>query len=293
MNNYPIFILGAGKVGTTLAIALNKAGWPILGLWSRSKETAIKCTELSGLKCDYNALPSQIALAKVIILAVVDPAIPQVANELVEYGLLSHEQTVLHCAGSKPTSIFLGHIAHALRAMGMFHPLLAIADPPRAASRLSEAYFALEGDIEAQNVGQLIANGLKSRCISLKSRDLPLYHTAAVMASNQAIGLWYAAQQVLQQTGIEPNVALAALLPLISSTLDNLKSLGIPQALTGPVRRGDTQTVSDHLQALSRAVPQWLKLYKCGTESAIQVAKLLHEPQIASALNEISEIIHS
>jgi predicted short-subunit dehydrogenase-like oxidoreductase (DUF2520 family) len=108
-----------------------------------------------------------------------------------------------------------------------------------------------------------IARDLEALPLQILTEGKPLYHAAAVVASNFLVTLMGAALRLIQQAGVSPEEAFAVLNPLIEGTLANIERVGIHQALTGPVVRGDVQTVEAHIQAIADTLPELLPFYTC------------------------------
>jgi predicted short-subunit dehydrogenase-like oxidoreductase (DUF2520 family) len=96
-----------------------------------------------------------------------------------------------------------------------------------------------------------IVAALDGRALVISPHSRPLYHAAAVLASNALVALAAAAARMLEEAGVAGDDALPALLPLMRGTLDNIEQLGARPALTGPIARGDVDTVRLHLARLS------------------------------------------
>ena len=104
-------------------------------------------------------------------------------------------------------------------------------------------------------------------------RDLPLYHAGAVIASNYVVALADAARALLVEAGVPGDQALPALIPLMSSVVQNLSQLGLPGALTGPVERGDVSSVEQHLRILAARAPEMLDLYRRLGRDVLRLAR--------------------
>ena len=136
-------------------------------------------------------------------------------------------------------------------AVGSMHPLQTVADPWSGGDRLRGVAFALAGEPEALAVARRLVRALDGQPLVIPPKLRPLYHAAAVFASNYLVALVSAAVRLLGQTGVDEEDAVAAVLPLIRGTLNNLGNLGVGAALTGPIARGDVDTVRLHLARLS------------------------------------------
>lgn len=157
---------------------------------------------------------------------------------------------VFHLSGALSTDV-LAPLHNVGYSVGSLHPLQTVADPWFSADRLVGVAFAIAGDPTAMLAARRLVNALDGMALVIPPNLRPTYHTAAVMASNYLVAIMGAATRLLHQAGVPTDQTLPALLPLIEGTLDNLKHLGVPAALTGPVSRGDTDTVRLHLARLS------------------------------------------
>lgn len=248
-----VLIAGPGRVGGGLGELFGRAGLSVQ-LWSPRRDEA-------------PPLPS--APGRVVLIAVRDEAISGVCERLSARGELDTARAVLHCSGAHPAGELLA-AASLATAIGTLHPLVAVNEREHAARRLSGATFALEGERPALEVGRELVGRIGARCFELRAGQLPLYHAAAVLASNHAVILWTAAQSLLEKIGLPPSEVVAALIPLLQSTVDNVGERGLPRALTGPLRRGDAQTIARHLDELAAMAPAELALYLACTEAGLQ-----------------------
>jgi predicted short-subunit dehydrogenase-like oxidoreductase (DUF2520 family) len=122
--------------------------------------------------------------------------------------------------------------------------------------------FALEGDGALLECLRQMVAALRGRAVELRPQDKALYHAAAVLVSNYVVTLMDMATRLWQQFGADPDLAAQALLPLLQGTVDNLRRLGLPDALTGPIARGDLGTVRRHMVALEATAPDLLPAYR-------------------------------
>ena len=142
-----------------------------------------------------------------------------------------------------------------------------------AVEGLREVAFGIEGDEPARAVAKRIVRSLGARAVFLEAENLPLYHAGAVMASNYVVALADVAQSLLVKAGVPRRQALPALIPLLSSVVQNLAQVGLPGALTGPVERGDVSSVEQHLQALQARAPEMLELYRLVGRDVLRLAQ--------------------
>jgi predicted short-subunit dehydrogenase-like oxidoreductase (DUF2520 family) len=139
---------------------------------------------------------------------------------------------------------------------------------------LRGAFFCLEGTRKAKLVAESIVRDLGGRSFTIKTENKVLYHAAAVMASPHLVALFDVATEMLAACGLSRRDAQKVLLPLLESTVNNLKSSNSQQALTGTFARGDVATVRKHLGALSeKQIAQALEVYKLLGLRSLQLAE--------------------
>ena len=140
-------------------------------------------------------------------------------------------------------------------------PLQTLANVQQAISNIPGSTFAIEAAEPLLTTLKEMAEALHCRWIELKAEDKVIYHAAAVIASNYLVTLVKLADDLWETFGIPREQATRALLPLLKGTLNNIENVGIPQALTGPIARGDIETVKKHLAALQKEAPDALSTY--------------------------------
>jgi predicted short-subunit dehydrogenase-like oxidoreductase (DUF2520 family) len=244
----PIGIVGAGRAGLALALALRRARVAVAGVHAR-RERPVP----SGVRLSVGGTPPWLGSAGVVILAVGDDALPACAGGLAAAGGPARGQTVLHLSGALTHDV-LAPLAAAGAATGSMHPLAVLGpDPSAAARRLRGATFALEGDLAAVAVADGIVRRLGGNPLPLDPERKPLYHAGAVFASNYVVTMVAVAVRLLEAAGITRERAVEALMPLARGSLEEVGALGTAAALTGPAARGDAATLRRHLAALGHA----------------------------------------
>jgi predicted short-subunit dehydrogenase-like oxidoreductase (DUF2520 family) len=246
-----LWIVGPGRVGLALGRALVVSGWSgKLTFLGRRPDTA----PLEGLGpriASYATLRDAPDLAppRAVILAVPDGAIGEVATTLAA-DLDLPPAVVIHTSGALPSDV-LSPLAVRGSSIGSMHPLVAIPDPESGAAKLAGAWFGIEGDAEAVRLARRVVEQLGGHELLLDVGTKPLYHAAAVMASNHVVAVMDAAIRMIARCGIDPDAGRTALGELARGAIDDVSSRGPLLALTGPVVRGDVETVRAHLDHLS------------------------------------------
>ncbi len=240
--------IGAGRAGTALASSLAQAGYVLQGVSNSTWTSSQSAASYLGTT-PYEDAADLVAASDIVFLAVPDRAISDVCYQLSERHAWEARHVVAHLSGADDHHRLDSARASGARTMS-FHPLLAFARRERRRS-FQGIYFAVEGHSDALALARDLVEALGGEVLNLPCGSKALYHMAAVIASNYLVTLAYLSCQLLVKTGIDAEHALGALLPLIQGTVDNLREVGLPEALTGPVMRGDTVTVARHLDALS------------------------------------------
>ncbi len=252
-----IGFVGAGAVGSMLARALAARGAHITAIAARQIAHAAALVALlpEGMA---QALPAEAVVTScdLVFLAVPDDAITPLAEMLP----WRSGQRVVHLSGAKPARALTAAQARGAQIAAL-HPLMtfprAALDGPVASllKRLSGCYWALEAEDRelAQSLTGMVT-ALDGHVLRLGAEDRVPYHLAGVFTSNYVVTLLATASALWETFGVARGEALQALLPLLRATVENLAERGLPQALSGPVARGDTSTVAAHLAWLDGAV---------------------------------------
>jgi predicted short-subunit dehydrogenase-like oxidoreductase (DUF2520 family) len=247
-----IVIVGPGRMGLALGAALFASGGADrITFFGRSLSPPPHPIFEEPDAAAYRMLPSELpGDTTIALLAVPDRAIPEVAYELARAGRVPPGCTVLHLSGAVSTDV-LAPLHAAGYAVGSIHPLQAVADPWLADDRLRGAAYAIAGEPEAMNAARRVVQALQGRVLVIPPTLRPLYHAAAVMVSNYSVALVSVAARLLTEAGVPERDVVPALLPLLQGTVTNMAELGVPAALTGPIARGDADTLRLHLSRLS------------------------------------------
>jgi len=209
-------------------------------------------------------------LARRIVIAVTDGAIPEVAAELATAGLQGG--IVLHTSGAMGPQA-LDVLRSAGNAVGVLHPWQTVPSAERGVEALPGATFAFAGDADATRWAAELTERLGGRALRVDAERWHHYHAGAVMACNYQMTLVDAALELMEMAGIGRVAALDAMGPILRETTENVLKLGPEQALTGPIRRGDLGTIRRHLSAVEDASPETKWLYVAAGLRTIALAE--------------------
>jgi predicted short-subunit dehydrogenase-like oxidoreductase (DUF2520 family) len=252
-----IGFIGAGVTGTALAYQLWQQGYKVVAASSRSIASAQRlAAKIEG--CIACHSPQHVAdLAQVVFITTPDDIIADIAADL----KWRPGQTVIHCSGVHSTDILEPARKYGAHVCCL-HPLQTFAGIEEAISNIPGSTFALEGDDFGLSLARDMATSLQGNIIVLKPGDKVLYHAAAVTLSNYLVTLMKTSADLWQSFGIPREEAIKALLPLLKGTVNNIERLGIPGCLTGPIARGDVETIRKHVAALGKDHPDAIETYR-------------------------------
>ena len=281
MSQPRITIIGAGRMGQGLGLALKRRGYKVV-LLNRTPRDVIP-----PLILHQGSLAEATAGAELVLIATPDDAIPEVAGQLASERAITRDQVVLHLSGLLDKKALLP-LEQSGAACGSFHPVQSVAEPGTAAERLKGAYVGIEGDERALVAAERLANTLRMVPVRIPAEAKPAYHAGAAFVANYTVALVGVAERLARSAGVPPDVAGRLYLPLLAGAVANLTQLGPAAALTGAVRRGDVQTIQSHLDALE---PQDRELYRMVGRAAILLAR---EAGLAeSSLRRVEEALGS
>ena len=241
--------IGAGAVGSALARVLAAKGARVaLVTSSRVVSAQMLAAAIPGARAV--AMPAEVvASADLVVLAVPDDAIAMLAGSLPWRA----DQSVVHLSGAKPAGVLAPAAAMGARIAAL-HPLMTFPrlslDTPVATllERLCGCTWALDcADLALAADLETLVEALGGLTIRIGEAQRVPYHVSGVLASNYVTVLLGAAAELWVGFGVAPEEALRALLPLLRATVENLERVGLPQALTGPLARGDAGTIAAHL----------------------------------------------
>jgi len=248
-------IIGAGRVGGALALSLAEKGMRVAAIASRRDNTAralarriagaeaVSAEEVAK-RCDW------------VFLTLPDAAVVAVASELPWRA----GQAVVHTSGGLDLSA-LDPAAARDALPGAFHPLRAFAAGDLDAGAFAGITIGISAGPALSPQLEALAGSLGARALRIDGADRTLYHAAAVFASNYAVALLVAARRAWTLAGLPEAEARAALAPLLVGAAANAAAQPLERALSGPVVRGEAETIAHHLEKLGRA-PELADLYR-------------------------------
>lgn len=272
MNKLPtIAIIGPGKVGTSLGILAAQAGYSVVAVGGRRKESTTTVARRIGKHvCAYDTIKAAKS-AEMVFLCLPDDIIEKVCSELAHKKSFIKGAIVVHCSGALSSDILSAARECCQCSVASMHPLQTFPTVD-AALKMSGTYCFYEGDECAVSVVERFAEDIGLRPVRISSASKTLYHAAAVMACNYFVTLMDSAIMSAEKAGIDSTIAWSALEPLVATTLNNITEMGTVNSLTGPIARGDVKTVRRHLQKLALTAGHLASVYRTMGLYTVEIA---------------------
>ncbi|MCY7417455.1 MAG: DUF2520 domain-containing protein [Chloroflexi bacterium] len=260
-------IVGAGRVGAALGVAVDRAGWPVVAVASRDAARRARLQSLVPGVVGVSAPADLVELVDLVFVTVPDDAIGDVAASV----RLRPGQGIVHTSGALSAGVLAPAVVAGADAAS-FHPLVPFAELGRAIEALRGATIVLEGDPALVPTLTDLAMDLGARPIEITSAGKAAHHAASVLAGGGIVALLDAVAALGRGAGLDERHVLDTYGPLIRLALGNAEALGISTALTGPFVRGDARTVALHLDAIERLAPDVRALYVAAADRQISLA---------------------
>lgn len=248
-----VSIIGIGRAGGAIALALDRAGFSAKQLVFSSPASSSRFPYDLSKEVQFSNWDDLVSLdSEIVIIASADPDIAGIAERLTTLERLP--KVALHLSGSLSSDELIA-LNNKGVSVGSMHPLVSISDPVLGSHRFVGAYFCIEGESQAVESANELALRLGGKPITIATEFKPLYHASAVTACGHLVALIDMATEILTRCGMEYAEAKSVLFPLIESTIANLQKQSSVDALTGTFARGDVAAFERHLEAMSGNVP--------------------------------------
>jgi predicted short-subunit dehydrogenase-like oxidoreductase (DUF2520 family) len=280
-----VAVVGAGRVGTALGVLLQRAGHAVTAVAGREDTAARAARFLPGVP--FLAETEAALAAELVLLAVPDDAVEPTAIRLAEAAAFRPAAWVAHVSGALGLDVLATALAAGAGRLAI-HPLQTVPDVGGAIERIPGSAMAVTADDEdGSRLGERLAIDVGARPFRLADERRPLYHAAAVFASNYLVTVAGVAEDLFREAGV-PDPA-GVLMPLTLASLENVGRMGPAGALTGPAVRGDAGTVARNLEALRaaapRAVPGYIELCRLALDLGERGGRL--SPDGRAAVEEV------
>jgi predicted short-subunit dehydrogenase-like oxidoreductase (DUF2520 family) len=265
-----VFVLGAGKVGRALVSRLKKAG---LSVTLRPARRGVPTTPIE---------------ADIIVLALRDRHLGPVAADLAASGVVHRRTVVVHNAGALDAEV-LAPLRSICAGVAQMHPMISFASTTRFPS-LDRGHVHVKGDPAAEKRARALVKKLGMTPRTFRRLDTVGYHAAAGLVANGAAALAAIGVELLVVSGVPRADAPRMLGPLLRSVAENVETLGFPDALTGPVRRGDADAVERQIALLGERLPAALPLYVASGLAQLPIAEKLRDASKAE-LGNVAKVL--
>lgn len=242
-----IGFIGAGNVGTSFGKYLIKKNLNVIGYWNRGDHNLQRATNFTNTKA-YETKKNLIEASDVIFITVKDDVIQLISDEISALDINFKQKSILHMSGAHSSKLLESCKQKGAEIFSL-HPLQSVTDIEKAVEDFNESIFSIEsfsGEFN-ENI-QTILKLLEDRYFTIESDKKVIYHMSACVFSNYLTTLMDFGLALTSSIGIEKDQAFLAMRPLIESTLKNIAKNGIENSLSGPLARGDLETIKDHLK---------------------------------------------
>lgn len=278
-----IGIIGSGRVGYSIGKYLSDNQVDVTGFYDRHQERA----EDAALFCKTDSFVSMEAIVKAsdtLYITTQDREISRVWDCIDKTSI--QNKIICHFSGSLSSVVFQGIEATGASCCSI-HPMLAFSDKYSSYLQLKNAFFTIEGDATAVTAMQDIFRPLGNQMVEIDGNQKALYHCAASVLSNQVIAVLDCGYQMLEQVGFSKEQVLTATSSLVRGNIENVIALGTEAALTGPIERGDMETVWKHLECIPEESKE---MYLVLGRKLVEIAKKKN-PQ--KQYDEMMEVLNS
>ena len=281
MAKAKVAIIGPGAVGRAIGRLLRQKQYTIAAVAGRSHASAQSAVDFIGGGRAANKPATAARGADIIFITTPDRAIETVCETLAAAKAVKRGAAVFHCSGAHGPDILAS--ARTRKAhVAALHPLQSFASPEQAVKRMKGSFFTLDGDPHALPVAEKLVKALGGSLVKMPPRNRAMYHAALCVLSNYLVAIADLGQLLMGFSGMAPDEIARAVSPLLKGTIENVNALGPPAALTGPIARGDIETVERHLHVLRRLPRPVHKLYCQLGLYTVRVAQrkgTLHAPE--------------
>ncbi|MGH3444863.1 MAG: Rossmann-like and DUF2520 domain-containing protein [Nocardioidaceae bacterium] len=255
-RNARVGVIGAGRVGAVVGAALREAGYPIAAVAGESTASRTRIQNLlPGVRVDK---PTAVARScDLLLLTVPDDMLANVAAMLSASGAIRPGQVVVHTSGKHGLAVLEPAAARGARVLAM-HPALTFTGTGVDLARLPGCVYGVTATPDTRPLAEQIAADLDGSVMWVPEAGRPLYHGALAHGANHLVTLVAQAMELLEEAGVSDPAA--TLRPLLTAALDNALAVG-DAALTGPIVRGDVETVRAHLRDIAATAPDTLESY--------------------------------
>lgn len=265
-----IGFIGGGKVGFSLGKYLKENNFDVVGYFSKNVDSIKGAANFTNTK-EFYSLGEILSESDILFITTTDSEIESVWENLKKLSIKN--KIICHCSGALSSEIFKGRENYNVFGYSV-HPLFPIKDKYESYKSLKEAVFTVGGDETYINIIISMFSSIGNKVKEIKKEDKIKYHKSAVLVSNLVLALISIGVEELESCGFNSDEALDSLYPLIKNNIKNIKEKGLYEALTGPVERGDLETVKKHLED---STGENKEIYKLLSKKLLEIGKKKNE----------------
>ena len=243
-------IIGCGNVAKTIAhLWLQTGNVEIVDVLNRSQPNAQTSVEFIGAGNPLSNFDS-LQKADIFMIGCGDDQIESCLTKLLAQNIIDKGNIVFHFSGAKSSAV-LEEASAAGAICASLHPIKSFANPSDAINTFTDTYCGLEGNAEACDVLSTLIENIGGSCFTVDSTKKLTYHAASVFACNYLVALQELSIKAFEHSGVERDLAIKILAPIVKETSSNIFKLGTAESLTGPIARGDHNLVAKQYQAVA------------------------------------------
>lgn len=243
-------IIGCGNVAKTMAFLWHQSNSvEVVDVVNRSQCSADNSVTFIGAG---NALSSvsELREADIFVIGCADDQIESCLEQLLKQNIIKSNNIIFHFSGAKNSSI-LDNSKNLGAKCASLHPVKSFASPASAINTFIDTYCGLEGDEDALIVLEKLIKNIGGHCFKVNSDKKLTYHAASIFSCNYMVALQELSIRAFAQSGVERELAMKIVEPIVKETIENIFQMGMPKALTGPIARGDHKLVAEQLSAIN------------------------------------------
>jgi len=291
-NQFTMSIIGAGRVGSTLAMMFHRKGYSIISVISQKKKSARKLANLVGCKKFSESLSGIHPATKIILIAVPEEDIAGIAKEIAKRSHIDFSNLIVFHTSGSMTSDTLWPLSRKGARTFSLHPIQSFSKASTLATqiaRMKNVVYGFEGNNAALPAARQLVKSLCGKLVRIPKEEKILYHMACVFASNYSIALLGAVEELTRRIG--GGIKLSHFEPLVRTSIENAFQFAPQMALTGPIARGSTSTVKSHTKELRKVNKPLSLLYQQNGLQALKMAVMRKslKPKVARQIRQILE----
>ena len=255
-----ILVVGAGRVGTTFARTLSKKEFSVSYIFSKTLPENLS-KYLPKTKPISTINKNIIHEIDLIIITVPDDQVKVVVKQLSSIKINWENKLVLHTSGCLNSNELI-KLKEMGASIGSVHPMQTFNEYFLPEQIFRDIMFAVEGDKQAQHFAETIARQLKMNILKIRPEDKILYHIAAVASSNFLVALLDYVHRLYKELSLDGEKIKKLMLPILNQIIRNYLEYDTNSILTGPLQRGDVNTIKKHVNYLQKNQNELLPVYQ-------------------------------